>query len=233
MAGKRQVRPVDHRLVATGLSHAAAEVIGAQDRRTALEALQHADVGADPRRQVLRETRLGVGVARGAQDTDEQLDRDELAGLRIAQHRPLAREVDEGLLAGAMDLAHRRGQGADPALVVAAELAVAIPLGVGVEILAPETLQGDARPLEFLVKPRHVREWPGDPDQIVDPLEQAGFQLRVVQVIRERPVQPGLGGPAAVLGHGPQAHPTGAGDSPLGQAAGPPESQQFADLSHQ
>jgi hypothetical protein len=43
------------------------------------------------------------------------------------------------------------------------------------------------------VEPRHVRERPGDPDQIVDSLEEAGLQLAVVQVVRQRPTQPGLG----------------------------------------
>jgi hypothetical protein len=69
---------------------------------------------------------------------------------------------------------------------------------------------------------RHVREGPGDPDQVVHPLEEASLQLAVVQVVRQRPAQPGLGRPAAVFGHGPQANPTGPGDGPLGQPAGPP-----------
>ena len=233
VASPLEVRPVDHRLVPARPGHAAAQVIRDDDRRAALEEVQHADVGTDPRRQILGEARLGVGVVRGAEDADEQLDRHELAGRRIAQDRPLAREVDEGLLAGTMHLAHRRGQGTDPALVVAAELAVAVAVRVGIEVLQPQTLERDARTLELLVEPCQVRQGPRDPDQIVDPLEEAGLQPGVVQFVRERPAQPGLSRPAAVLGHGPEADPTGPGHGPLRQAAGPPQSQDLADLSHQ
>jgi hypothetical protein len=120
-----------------------------------------------------------------------------------------------------------------PAVVVAAELTVAIPVGVGVEVLQPQPLERDAGVLELLVKPRQVRQRPGDPDQVVDPLEEPGLQLAVVQLVWERPGQAGLGCPTTVLEDGPQADPTGPGDGPLGEAAGPSESQDLADLSHQ
>ena len=225
VTGEPEVRAVDHRLVATGLGDAAAQVIRDEDRGAALEVLQHPDVGTDPRRQVLAEARFGVRIVRGAEDADEELDGEELAGLRIAQHGPLAREVDEGLLAGAVHLTHRRGQGADPALIVAAELAVAVAVGMGVEVLQPQALERDARALELLVEPRHVRQRPWDADQVVDSLEEAGFQLDVVQVVRERPAQPRLGSPGGSTRrrspgrphrHGPR--PAGAGRRPTAVA---------------
>jgi hypothetical protein len=67
------------------------------------------------------------------------------------------------------------------------------------------------------VEPRHVGEGPGDAQQVVHPLEEPGLQLGVVEVLGERPAQPGLGRPAAVLEDGPQADPAGAGHRPLGQ----------------
>ena len=104
---------------------------------------------------------------------------------------------------------------------------------MGVEVLQPQPLERDARALEFLVEPGHIRERPGHPHQVVHPLEEPGLQLGVVEVLGERPPQPGLGRPAAVLEDGPQADPAGAGHGPLGQPAAPPQSQDLADLSHQ
>ena len=125
----------------------------------------------------------------------------------------------------ALHLPHRRGQGVDPALVVAAELAVAIAVGMGVEVLQPQALERDARAFELLVEPRHVRERPRDPDQVVDSLKEADLQLGVVQVVRERPVQPGLGLPGGSTRtrspgrpHRRRPRPAGAGRRPTAVA---------------
>jgi hypothetical protein len=49
----------------------------------------------------------------------------------------------------------------------------------------------------------------------VGSLEEAGLQVGVVQVVRERPAQPSVGLPAAVLEDGPQADPRAAPTFPV------------------
>jgi hypothetical protein len=93
-----------------------------------------------------------------------------LLGVDVVDHGPLAREVHEGLLAGAVDLAHRGRQGPRPVVVVPAELAVAIPVRLPRQVLEVQPLQRDARAFELLVDPRRHRSW--DADDIAHPPEQ-------------------------------------------------------------
>ena len=52
--------------------------------------------------------------------------------------------VDEALLAGAVDLAHRQAAALQPAAVELAELGVAVAVGMLLQVLEVEQLQGDA-----------------------------------------------------------------------------------------
>ena len=110
----------------------------------------------DPVGQLLGRGRLGVGEAAGAERGDEQLDRPQLTRAPVDQRRPLAREVDEGLLAGAVHLPHRRPQPPRPLPVDLAELRVAVAAGMDVEVLLPEQLQRDPVALELAVDVRAV-----------------------------------------------------------------------------
>ena len=58
--------------------------------------------------------------------------------------RLLAGVVDEELLAGAVDLAHRQAPALEPAAVELAELGVAVAVRVLLEVLEVEQLEGDA-----------------------------------------------------------------------------------------
>ena len=231
--GELQVGAIDDGLVAARLGDAAPEVVGHEDGRGAAPAFHHSHVGGDPRREVLRRTRLGVHVAARPEHADEQLDGDDLAGRGIDDRRPLAGEVHEGFLARAVDLAHRGGQRAGPVVVVPTELAVAVAVGVLLQVLEVEPLQGHPRPLELLVDPGHVGQRPGHAHDVPHPLEQPGFELGVVPLGRQRPCQARLPGPAAILRHRAQAHAAGAGDRPVGQALLVLQSKNLADLSHQ
>ena len=83
----------------------------------------------DPVRQLLAPHRLGVGEAGGAQHGDEDLHRDDLAGIGVDHLAGAAGEIDEQLLAGDMDLAHRRLQPPGPGPVEIAEPGIAEPVG--------------------------------------------------------------------------------------------------------
>ena len=75
MAGEVGVRAVDLRLVAVRRRDAALQIVRDPDRRTALKVVEHADVRADPRRQVLAPRGLGVDQAARAEHADEEFDR--------------------------------------------------------------------------------------------------------------------------------------------------------------
>jgi hypothetical protein len=232
VTGELQVGPVDHRLVAGSLRDAAAQVVGHDHRRGAPEELEHAHVGPDPVRELLRGTGLGVGVAGGAQDADEELDQHRRPSRGVPEHGPLAREVHEGLLPGAVDLTHGRGQGPYPAVVVGAELAVAMALGMGLDELQPQALQRHAWALEFLVDPDHVRQGAWNPHQVTDPSEQPGLELAVVQLLGQGPPQACLGGPPTVFRDRAHADATGPGDGPVGQAGPELQPQNLPHLPH-
>ena len=131
-------------LVAARDDDAALELVADDGGRDAADEGEGALMARDPVRDLLGAGRLGVGVVRGAEDGDEQLDRDPLARGGVDERRLLAGVVDEELLAGVVDLAHRQAAPAEPAAVDLAELGVAIPVGMLLEVLEVEQLQRDA-----------------------------------------------------------------------------------------
>src|SRR5258708_40278751 len=89
-------------------------------------------------RSLLRARGFGVGVVRGAQRGDEQLDREHFPGGGVDDRRLLPGVVDEQLGAGPMDLAHRQPPALSPASVDLAELGVAVAVRVLLEIFEME-----------------------------------------------------------------------------------------------
>ena len=153
-------------------------------------------VGADPVGQLLGGGRLGVGEAAGAEHGDEQLDAPQFPRVPVDQRWPLPGEVDERLLAGPVDLPHRRPQPPRPLAVDLAELAVAVAVRMDLGVLLPEELQGDAVALELAVDVRAV-----GPDPVLrrgGATEQPRIERRVVQFRRQRPTQPSLGRPLQI-----------------------------------
>src|SRR6185436_4582825 len=115
----------------------------------------------DPVRDLLGARGLGVGVVRRAEDGDEQLDGDPLAGGWVDETRLLASVVDEELLAGMVDLAQGQAAAAEPATIEFAELGVAVPVRVLLEVLEVKQLQGDAGLAALGVQDGAVRFRPG------------------------------------------------------------------------
>jgi hypothetical protein len=136
----------------------------------------------DPIRQLLAPHRLGVGEARGAQDGDKNLDRDDLTRQAIDDLAGAAGEVDKQLLAGDMGLAHRRLQPARPSPVEIAEPGIAEPVGRAGPVLLPQQCQGHIGAAQLSMHPGPVgrralvrgdRRWRR---------EQQRFQLRVIEI---------------------------------------------------
>ena len=127
-----------------------------------------------------RTTEADAGQAapfRGPEDGDEELDLEDLAGGRVDELRLLARVIDEELVAGAVDLAHGQAPALEPAAVEVAEPRVAITVGMPLQALEVEQLQGDARPAALGVDPgavgRRALPLAGDLRPAVQPLRLA------------------------------------------------------------
>ena len=88
---------------------------------------------ADPVRQALRPGRLRVGEIGRARHGDEDLSLAHDTGCRIDDRDLLAREVDEGLVAGNMRLSHA---GRQPTLELPEQLAVSA-VGVAIRMNGP------------------------------------------------------------------------------------------------
>ena len=88
------IGPVDHRFVKARLGDPGLEIVADRLAGDAAEISEGADMCRDPIRQLLAPHRLGVGEARGAQDGDKNLYRDDLAGEAINDLAGTAGEVD-------------------------------------------------------------------------------------------------------------------------------------------
>ena len=230
VGGEILVGAIDARLVAAGAGDGAPELVGDPQGGRAVEVLNHADVGVDPVGQLLGRGRLGVGEAARAEHGDEQLDAPHLARAGVDQRRPLPGEVDERLLAGAVDLPHRRPQPSRPLPVDLAELRAAVAVRMDLGVLLPEQLQRDAVALELPVDVRAV-----GPDPVVHrglAPEQAGLERRVVQLGRQRPAQPLLDRPLKIQRHRTHADRAGPGYRPVRQPMLVLEPQNLTNLPH-
>jgi hypothetical protein len=135
------VGPVDHRLVERGLGDAGLQIVADRLPCGAAEIGEGADVRGDPVRQLLAPGRLGVREAGGAEHRDEDLHRDDLAGIGVNHLPGAAGEIDKHPLAGDMNLTHRRLQPAGPGPVQIAEPRIAEPVGSAGAVLFPQQRQ--------------------------------------------------------------------------------------------
>lgn len=111
---------------------------------------------ADPLLQGLASAGLGVGVAAGAEDRDEDHGITSLPGGKVDDGDGLPSIVHEHLLACYVHLPHRHVDHLRLVPVQLAVLAALIAVRVGLPVLLPEELQRDALPPEFLVDVLHV-----------------------------------------------------------------------------
>ena len=117
------VGAVDRRLVEAGLGDARAQIVGHHHRRSPADEGKGTRMRADPVGQALRPGGLGVGVARRAERSDEQLHRPRQAGRCVDHLERRAGVIDEQALAGDVALPHGRRQPHLPGAVELAETA--------------------------------------------------------------------------------------------------------------
>ena len=187
----------------------------------------------DPVGDLLGARRLGVGVVRGAEDGDEELDLDHLAGGGVDEAGLLARVVDEALLAGVVDLAHRQAPALQPAPVDLAELGVAVAVGVLLQVLQVEQLERDAGLAPLGVQDARSRaRADGALGGRRRPV-QAGLQ----RLVARAPRPAAQSSPAARARRStpetvPRPTPRLLGHLPVAPPQGPLLSQDLADLPH-
>ena len=219
-------------LVATREGDTALELVRHDGPRHPAEELEGALMAGNPVGDLLGAGRFGVGVVRGAEDGDEELDRDHLAGGGVDDRGVLAGVIDEALLAGVMDLPHRQPAALHPPAVDLAELGVAVAVGVPLQVLQVEQLEGDAGLAPFGMQDGAVGPGPdplaGDLGPPVEPARQAVL----AQGLDLGPVQPGGAGPAFHAGHGPQPDLQALRHLPVAAAQGPLLSQDLAGVPH-
>jgi hypothetical protein len=132
--------------IPAGLGDAAPQVIGHEDLRHATQIGEGPDMGPGPIRQRLRPGRLGIGVAGGAEDGDEDLGWPDLTGLPVLDRYGLARVIDEEFLAGAMLLPQTPIQRRPPGSIEIAEAAVLLAVRMLGFVLLPEQRPRHALP---------------------------------------------------------------------------------------
>ena len=226
------VGPVDHRLVERGFGDAGLQIVADRLPRGAAEIGEGADMRGDPVRQLLAPRRLGVGEAGGAEHGDEDLHRDDLAGIGVNHLAGAAGEIDEHPLAGNVDLAHRRLQPAGPGPVEIAEPRIAEAVGAAGAVLLPQQRQRHIGTAQLAMHPAPIGHRALIGRDARGRREQQRFEPRVVEILGQWPGEAGGACPAQIARHRALAQPKAAGRCPLRQPAFKAQSQNFTDLAH-
>ena len=189
------------------------------------------DVGFDPGVQFLVGEGFGEDIVAGAQHGDEEEGGLIIAAFRIRPAQRFPGPVQKGLLPGDVPLPESHLQGRLPALVVLAELGVAVAVGLVGAIFLPQQLQRHVPAAQLLVDVGQVRQWAGRCRRQRIGKEQI-VQLVLVHLIRQRPTQTGFLGPLQIGGDGAARPITALGDLAIGELGLVFEAKNFPDLAH-
>jgi hypothetical protein len=188
MGGHHAVAAIDLRIVERSLVNAALEIVRHYETRHATEEAEHPHMRTDPVWQGLREARLGIGVAGGAEHADENLGVVHNARARVDDCNPFARIIDKHFVAGRMMLAHDRRK---PPLELAeqiAEPAVSVTVRLALPIFLPQHHQAHAGAFELARQRCPIRLAASAKTSLrAAPREQSLFENVVGQLARHRP----------------------------------------------
>ena len=204
---------------------------GAPTWPVAADELQRLHLRADPVGGGLARRGAGERVVRRTQRGHEDLRLGDLTGAGVNDRYGGAGVVDEQLLAGDVDLAHRALLALRELAVLDAEAGVLVGLGVGRGVLLPQQHQSDAGALEFLVHQSEVGR------QLVAGsghrrAVQAGLQVFVAEALGKGPVHAGHPGQQDVLAHHALGGLERAADLVVAQPGLQVQAQCLSDLSH-
>ena len=156
MGGQVLVGGINVRAVTTGLADPTFEIIRDQDFAHPSEEGEGPKVGADPIRQLLCPGGLGIGIAAGPQNGQEDLGLPDLPGGRVDHRDRLPGIIEKGFLSGPMVLAHDQVEFPGPLVVVLAEPTILKAVRVDLPMFLPEEKQGHPFASEFLMDLRPV-----------------------------------------------------------------------------
>jgi len=184
--------------VAVGTLDQRARLIRHDQARHAADELEREHLGADPVGGGLARGRARERVVRRAERGHEDLCGGDLAGKGVDDGHRRAGIVDEQLLAGEVDLAHRAQLALRELAVLDAEAGVLVGQRVVAGVLLPQQHQRDVGALELLVDDGEVRR------ELVARARhrwaiQPGLQGLVVQSLRDVPVDARHAGQQHVL----------------------------------
>ncbi len=155
--GQLRVGAVHLRIVEAGLDHRDLGVVRHDQLRRAAEVVEGLHVALGPVDQLLAPAGVGERQAGSAHHRHEDVGRAGASARLVHDHRHgVAGVVHKELLAAQVGLAHGHRQPGFPAAVELAEAAVAVALGVGLDVLVPEDLQRDVLALQLAVHRRPV-----------------------------------------------------------------------------
>ena len=219
-------------LVATRHGHAALELVAHDGGRHAAEEGEGPRVARDPVGELLRARRLGVRVARRAEHHHEELDRDALARRGIGEARPLPRVVDEALLAGAVDLAHREPAAAQPLPIELAVLRVLVAVGMALQVLEVQQLERHAGLPALGMDQRAVRLRPRPGSPLAARIEPRRQRVVRHRLDRGPGLEPGRPRPLQRAADRADTQADAARHGPVAPAELPLLSQNLADRPH-
>jgi hypothetical protein len=125
--GELLVSSLDHRLIGAWAADSTAKLVRDDDLDDTTDVFKGADMACDEVGRTLSLGGLGVDQTRCTQGGNEHLYFARFAGASLHDRGRHSGIVDEELLAGAVDLAHRELSLLGPAPVVLAELGISIP----------------------------------------------------------------------------------------------------------
>jgi len=145
MFGKILIGGIDVRLISAWVGYTGFEVVRNEDLGNTAEELEGVNMGSDPEREFLGRGGLCKGVAAGAEGGDKDLSLGDFSGVRIDDGNGLSAVVDKELLSGPMLLSERDIELVSPLPIEVAELAVLIPVRIGLLVFVPEELERASR----------------------------------------------------------------------------------------
>jgi hypothetical protein len=181
---------IEVRFVTAGSCHGRLQVVGDKDLGDSAEELKGMDMGLNPGGKLLRQRGFGEGIIAGSQGSHKNLDLLDLSSLGVRDLHGLPCVVDEELFSGPVFLAEAEIQSLDPLLVVVAETAVLVAVGIGLLVLIPQKLKGHTLSLQFLIKVLHGGHLTLFLSDTGDGRIKLAFEGSLIEVSGKGPTQP-------------------------------------------
>jgi hypothetical protein len=130
-----------------------------------------------------------------------------------------------------MGMANHQIDPPGPLLIPPTKLRVLIPVGVGLLVLHPQQLQRHTLAPQLPVHPSEIR-WRARHPRRRCRWEQRPLQRLIIELVGQRPAQPGAGSPVQIPMHRRRRDPQRPGNLAFAQPGLVTQPEHFSDLSH-